>query len=57
MATTNTAAPRDTWGSKLGFVMAAAGSAVGLGNINRNHIKKFVSWVGEWVSKPVLVRV
>lgn len=27
------AAPRDTWGSKLGFVMAAAGSAVGLGNI------------------------
>ena len=30
---TNTAAPRDTWGSKLGFVMAAAGSAVGLGNI------------------------
>ncbi|MBR9788913.1 MAG: sodium-dependent transporter [Vibrionaceae bacterium] len=32
MATTNTA-PRDTWGSKLGFVMAAAGSAVGLGNI------------------------
>ncbi|EKY4210908.1 sodium-dependent transporter, partial [Vibrio parahaemolyticus] len=33
MATTNTAAPRDTWGSKLGFVMAAAGSAVGLGNI------------------------
>ncbi|CAE6895914.1 sodium-dependent transporter [Vibrio sp. B1FLJ16] len=32
MATT-TAAPRDTWGSKLGFIMAAAGSAVGLGNI------------------------
>ncbi len=32
MATTNTA-PRDTWGSKLGFIMAAAGSAVGLGNI------------------------
>ncbi|USD66894.1 sodium-dependent transporter [Vibrio sp. SCSIO 43136] len=32
MATTN-AKPRDTWGSKLGFVMAAAGSAVGLGNI------------------------
>lgn len=25
--------PRDNWGSKLGFVMAAAGSAVGLGNI------------------------
>lgn len=24
---------RDSWGSKLGFVMAAAGSAVGLGNI------------------------
>ncbi len=32
MATTS-AAPRDTWGSKLGFIMAAAGSAVGLGNI------------------------
>jgi NSS family neurotransmitter:Na+ symporter len=25
--------PRDTWGSKLAFVLAAAGSAVGLGNI------------------------
>ena len=24
---------RDTWGSRLGFVLAAAGSAVGLGNI------------------------
>ncbi|KAB0290026.1 sodium-dependent transporter [Vibrio fortis] len=34
MATSNTTTtPRDTWGSKLGFVMAAAGSAVGLGNI------------------------
>ncbi|WEM41478.1 sodium-dependent transporter [Photobacterium sp. DA100] len=34
MATTNTTTqPRDSWGSKLGFVMAAAGSAVGLGNI------------------------
>ncbi|OBT08570.1 Na+-dependent transporter [Vibrio sp. UCD-FRSSP16_10] len=34
MATGNAAsAPRDNWGSKLGFVMAAAGSAVGLGNI------------------------
>ncbi|PMH46714.1 Na+-dependent transporter [Vibrio sp. 10N.286.49.B3] len=32
MATANSS-PRDTWGSKLGFVMAAAGSAVGLGNI------------------------
>ena len=29
--TTN--APRDTWGSKFAFVMAAAGSAIGLGNI------------------------
>ncbi len=26
-------APRDTWGSKLAFILAAAGSAVGLGNI------------------------
>ncbi|CAH0529730.1 sodium-dependent transporter [Vibrio hippocampi] len=34
MATSNAnTKPRDTWGSKLGFVMAAAGSAVGLGNI------------------------
>lgn len=34
MASSNsTTAPRDSWGSKLGFVMAAAGSAVGLGNI------------------------
>lgn len=32
MATTQPK-PRDSWGSKLGFVMAAAGSAVGLGNI------------------------
>ncbi len=30
---TSTSQPRDQWGSKLGFVMAAAGSAVGLGNI------------------------
>lgn len=26
-------APRDTWGSKAAFILAAAGSAVGLGNI------------------------
>ncbi|MEH0689585.1 sodium-dependent transporter [Vibrio cholerae] len=32
MATSSSSA-RDTWGSKLGFIMAAAGSAVGLGNI------------------------
>lgn len=31
--TAPTAAPRDTWGSKLAFILAAAGSAVGLGNI------------------------
>jgi len=30
---TATGTPRDTWGSKLAFVLAAAGSAVGLGNI------------------------
>jgi NSS family neurotransmitter:Na+ symporter len=29
----STGKPRDTWGSKLAFVLAAAGSAVGLGNI------------------------
>jgi NSS family neurotransmitter:Na+ symporter len=29
------AAPADKWGSRLGFVMAAVGSAVGLGNIWR----------------------
>ncbi|HET6340726.1 MAG TPA: sodium-dependent transporter [Gemmatimonadota bacterium] len=28
-----TGAPRDTWGSKVAFIFAAAGSAVGLGNI------------------------
>ncbi len=33
VATTTSTKPRDSWGSKLGFVMAAAGSAVGLGNI------------------------
>lgn len=32
-ATTGSAVPRDTWGSKLAFVLAAAGSAIGLGNI------------------------
>ena len=26
---------RDHWGSKIGFIMAAAGSAIGLGNIWR----------------------
>jgi neurotransmitter:Na+ symporter, NSS family len=26
---------RDQWGSKLGFIMAAIGSAIGLGNIWR----------------------
>ena len=24
---------RDSWGSKFGFIMAAAGSAIGLGNL------------------------
>jgi NSS family neurotransmitter:Na+ symporter len=28
-----TSGPRDTWGSKAAFILAAAGSAVGLGNI------------------------
>ncbi|MPZ60133.1 MAG: sodium-dependent transporter [Propionibacteriales bacterium] len=28
-------APRDQWGTKLGFILAAAGSAIGLGNIWR----------------------
>jgi neurotransmitter:Na+ symporter, NSS family len=32
-AATGSAKPRDTWGSKLAFVLAAAGSAIGLGNI------------------------
>jgi len=32
-ATSGSATPRDTWGSKLAFVLAAAGSAIGLGNI------------------------
>ncbi|MGH7571357.1 MAG: hypothetical protein ACREMK_05885 [Gemmatimonadota bacterium] len=30
---TTAGAPRDTWGSKIAFIFAAAGSAVGLGNI------------------------
>ncbi len=30
---TTTGAPRDIWGSKLAFILAAAGSAIGLGNI------------------------
>ena len=29
---------RDNWGSRLGFIMAAAGSAVGLGKIGRAHV-------------------
>jgi NSS family neurotransmitter:Na+ symporter len=33
VADPNANAPRDTWGSKAAFIMAAAGSAVGLGNI------------------------
>jgi NSS family neurotransmitter:Na+ symporter len=28
-----TGQPRDTWGSKIAFILAAAGSAIGLGNI------------------------
>ncbi len=30
---TTPSAPREQWGSKLGFILAAAGSAIGLGNI------------------------
>ncbi len=29
----NDSQTRDTWGSKMAFIMAAAGSAIGLGNI------------------------
>jgi NSS family neurotransmitter:Na+ symporter len=35
MATAPTTAKRGQWGSQLGFILAAAGSAVGLGNIWR----------------------
>ena len=30
---------RASWGSNLGFIMAAIGSAVGLGNIWASHTK------------------
>ena len=50
MATSTSAQPRDTWGSKLGFVMAAAGSAVGLGNI-----WKFPYTAGESANKVALI--
>ncbi len=33
MANLSSGSGRDQWGSKLGFIMAAAGSAVGLGNL------------------------
>ena len=35
MAVSNDTEDRGQWGSSLGFIMAAAGSAVGLGNIWR----------------------
>ncbi|WP_053957608.1 sodium-dependent transporter [Inediibacterium massiliense] len=33
MSNVNEGQPREQWGSKLGFILAAAGSAVGLGNL------------------------
>ena len=30
---------REKWGSKLGFILAAAGSAVGIGNIWKYPLK------------------
>ena len=35
MSNSSSSEDRGQWGSKLGFIMAAAGSAVGLGNIWR----------------------
>ena len=29
---------RENWGSRLGFILAASGSAVGIGNIWKYHI-------------------
>ncbi|MDX1502607.1 MAG: sodium-dependent transporter [Thermoanaerobaculia bacterium] len=36
--------PRDKWGSRLGFVLAAAGSAIGLGNLWKFP---FITWSNE----------
>ena len=33
--TTNNGRPRENWGSKIGVILAVAGSAVGLGNFLR----------------------
>lgn len=33
MSSNNEVKPRDQWGSKIGFILAASGSAVGLGNL------------------------
>ena len=35
--------PRDQWGSRIGFILATAGSAIGLGNI-----MKFPWLTGQW---------
>ena len=35
---------RAQWGSRMGFILAASGSAVGLGNIWKTCIAPAVSW-------------
>ena len=43
---------RGEWGSNLGFLMAAVGSAVGLGNIWAFPYKMAAEWAPSWAFWP-----